>query len=270
MKTEREKYIQELEVFKKLISAWQEGYQDNSIRTNINKLNKKIQNLARKAGTEKRFNLIRNYRDARVEMNALNPFDHIFETPLGGDSVIPALIDVVDATIGVIESDEDFTLKSIVTQEENIQFFDTKRIFLVHGRDNELKETTARFLGNLGLDPVILHEQANKGQTIIEKFEANSDVAFAVVLITPDDVGALAGEEEKLKKRARQNVLFELGFFIGKLGRRRVIALLKDEIEIPSDFDAVVYTKVDGNDDWKYKLAKELKAGGLNIDLNKI
>lgn len=268
--SDREQYIQELEVFKKLLIAWYEGDTDDSTRSSISKLNKTIQKLARKAGTEKRFNLIRNYRDSQVKLSAQNPFDFIFEPPLDSESVIPYVIDIVDETIGVIESDEDFTLKSTVTQEENIQVFDTKRIFLVHGRDNEVKETTARFLSKLGLEPVILHEQANKGQTIIEKFEANSDVTFAVVLLTPDDVGALAGEEVKLKKRARQNVLFELGFFIGKLGRERVIALLKDDIEIPSDFKAVVYTKIEGNDDWKLKLAKELKAGGLEIDLNKI
>jgi predicted nucleotide-binding protein len=268
--TEREKYIQELKNFRKLILKWEKGTQNDYIRTSINKLIHKVEKLARIAGTEKRFDMIRNYRDSQVRLSAQNPFDFIFEPPLDYQSVIPLIIDIVDETIGVIESNEEFSLNPTKDDKKELEIFDTKRVFLVHGRDNELKEATARFLGNLGLEPVILHEQANKGQTIIEKFEANSDVAFAVVLITPDDVGALAGEEDKLKKRARQNVLFELGFFIGKLGRKRVIALLKDEIEIPSDFDAVVYTKVDGNDDWKFKLAKELKAGGLDIDLNKI
>lgn len=267
--TEREKYLQELEIFKKLITAWGEGNKDKAIRTEINKLNNKVQKLARKSGTEKRFSIAPPPEIGGMIAHNQNPFDYIFNPPYER-SLIPTIIDIIDSTIGVIESDEDFTLKSNSNQQEEIQVFDTKRIFLVHGRDNELKESTARFLEKLGLEPIILHEQANKGQTIIGKFEANSDVAFAVVLMTPDDVGGLNETEPELKPRARQNVLFELGYFIGKLGRHRVIALLKDDIEIPSDFNAVVYTKVDNADGWRFQLAKELKAGGLDIDMNKI
>ncbi len=91
-----------------------------------------------------------------------------------------------------------------------------------------MKESTARFFTKLDLDPIILHEQTNKGKTIIEKFEEYSDLPFAVILMTPDDVGAIEEEKEKLSKRARQIVVFELGYFIGKLGRKNVAALIKE------------------------------------------
>jgi predicted nucleotide-binding protein len=98
-----------------------------------------------------------------------------------------------------------------------------------------MKESVARFLEKLDLRPIILHEQPNKGRTVIEKFEAHSDVGFAVVLLTPDDVGGLASSPDKLSRRARQNVILELGYFIGKLGRAKVCALYKEGVEIPSD-----------------------------------
>ncbi len=145
----------------------------------------------------------------------------------------------------------------------------SKQVFIVHGHDGEAKESVARFLTTLGLTPIILHEQANKGRTIIEKFEDSSDVGFAVVLLTPDDEGKSKGADV-LEPRARQNVLFELGYFIGFLGRNRVCALLRDEVKIPSDFDGVVWTKMDSGDGWKQALGKELEAAGYEIDWNQV
>ena len=97
----------------------------------------------------------------------------------------------------------------------------------------------------------------------------NSDVGFAIVLLTPDDVGRALLEVIE-KPRARQNVILELGFFIGKLGRERVCALKTAELEIPSDFGGVVYTEMDKHEAWKMNLAKELKAAGYYIDMNKM
>src|ERR1700690_1272552 len=90
----------------------------------------------------------------------------------------------------------------------------SKQVFVVHGHDTEAKETVARFIERLGLEPIILHEQASSGRTVIEKFEVFADVCFAVVLLTPDDVGAATSDATKLKRRARQNVVFELGYFV--------------------------------------------------------
>ena len=115
---------------------------------------------------------------------------------------------------------------------------------------------------------MILHEQPNQGRTIIEKFEEHAQVGFAVVLLTPDDVGSLKGENNHLKPRARQNVIFEFGFFIGRLGRHRVCALTKGDVEIPSDYDGVVYVPLDDHGAWKMKLVKELKAAEFDVDAN--
>lgn len=139
-----------------------------------------------------------------------------------------------------------------------------RRVFLVHGHDQGAKEAVARFLEKIGFNAVVLHEQPNRGKTIIEKFEENADVSFAVVLLTPDD--AMADGE----KRARQNVIIELGYFIGKLGRDRVCALKKGETELPSDILGVIWTALDDAGAWKTDLARELRAAGFEIDWNKV
>lgn len=142
-------------------------------------------------------------------------------------------------------------------------------VFVIHGRDNESKVTIARFLEHLGLKPVILHEQSNRGRTIIEKFEQHAQVGFAVALLTPDDVGALRENTKNLKPRARQNVIFEFGYFIGRLGRNRVCALTKVDVEIPSDYEGVVYIPLDEAEGWKMKLVKELKGVGIVVDADR-
>ncbi|MEK2600040.1 nucleotide-binding protein [Burkholderia arboris] len=144
----------------------------------------------------------------------------------------------------------------------------SRRVFVVHGHDGEARETVARYLHALGFEPVILHEQANQGRTVIEKIEAESDVKFAVVLLTPDDVGRSVKDDE-LKPRARQNVLLELGYFIGKLGRDKVCALKRGTVDIPSDFAGVVWENMDDGGGWRLALARELKAAGHEVDLNK-
>jgi predicted nucleotide-binding protein len=144
-------------------------------------------------------------------------------------------------------------------------------VFIVHGHDQAAKHTIAGFVRRLGLNPIILDEQVNRGQTIIEKFEENADEAgFAIVLLTPDDVGAPKDKQDQLKPRARQNVVLELGYFMGKLGRERVCPLLKDEVEKPSDIDGLVYVPMDNFNGWQLKLAKEMKQAGLPVDSEKL
>ena len=161
--------------------------------------------------------------------------------------------------------------KSIVAKAGMAKTFGNK-VFVVHGHDKATKESVARFLERLGLNVVILHERPNKGRTIIEKLleESDIDVGYAVVLLTPDDVGKLASEDGEASPRARQNVIFELGLFIAKLGRQRVHALYKEGVEIPTDYQGVLYTPLDNGGAWQVKLAMELKAVGFEIDLNKL
>ena len=146
----------------------------------------------------------------------------------------------------------------------------SNRVFLVHGHSEAILHEAARFLETLGLEPVVLREQPNQGRTIIEKFLDFSDVAFAVVVLIPDDRGGAADVAyENQLKRARQNVIFELGFFIGKLGRGRVCALFQDGVEIPSDYTGVAFIPLDSSGGWRLAVAKELKASGLEIDMNR-
>jgi predicted nucleotide-binding protein len=145
---------------------------------------------------------------------------------------------------------------------------DLTKVFIVHGHDEGAREAVARFLERLGLKPIILHEQANQGRTVIEKVENHGNVSFAIVLLTPDDEGGKKGEV--LKPRARQNVLLELGYFIGRLGRKHVCALKRGELDIPSDFAGVIAEAFDDGGGWKQKLAAELDAAGFPIDWNKV
>ncbi len=146
----------------------------------------------------------------------------------------------------------------------------SNKVFLIHGRDEGTRETIARFLEQLKIEPVILTEQASQGRTIIEKFERHAQVVeYAIALLTPDDAGSLGGGTAASRPRARQNVIFELGFFSGSLGRKRVIALAKGGVEIPSDYSGVVYIALDDSDGWKLKLITELKAAGFHVDANR-
>lgn len=141
----------------------------------------------------------------------------------------------------------------------------TNKVFIVHGHNDAIKETVARRLSQLKLEPIILHEQPELGKTIIEKFEHNSsDVNFAIILLTADDEGK-AKRESDYKARARQNVVFEMGYFIGKLGREKVFLLLEEGVDKPGDLDGIVYVTIDNHGAWMYKLVRELKAAGYSV-----
>lgn len=142
------------------------------------------------------------------------------------------------------------------------------KVFIVHGHSETARETVARFVQQMGFEPVILHQQHNGGRTIIEKIEHHGDVGFAVVLLTPDDVGGVS--EAELAPRARQNVILELGYFIGRLGRNKVCALKSGELEIPSDYHGVVYQVLDAAGGWKLSLARELQGAGYEIDWRRL
>jgi predicted nucleotide-binding protein len=144
----------------------------------------------------------------------------------------------------------------------------TRKVFVVHGHDEEAKQTVARFLEKLKLEPIILSERPNEGRTIIEKFEKNSEVGFAVVILTPDDMGYQKDCPDQIRPRARQNVILELGYFVGRLTRSRVCALYKGSVEMPSDFHGVIYLPMDEGSGWKLKLASELKQAKIEIDMN--
>jgi predicted nucleotide-binding protein len=148
------------------------------------------------------------------------------------------------------------------------------KVFLVHGRDDGAKETVARFLEQIDLEVVILHEQPNKGRTLMEKFmeEAKDGTAYAVVLMTPDDVGrAVTDPPAKDEHRARQNVVFEFGFFVAHLGSERVCAVLGEGVTKPSDIDGLAYVGYAASSrQWRMDLAKELRSAGVQFNHAKV
>jgi len=146
-----------------------------------------------------------------------------------------------------------------------------RKVFVVHGHDEGAKQRVARFLETLGLQPIVLHEQPDEGNTLIEKFEKHaSNVDFAIILLTPDDIGYPAGRQTEAKPRARQNVILELGFFVANLGRGNVVALHTGNVEIPSDYHGVLYQEMDMGGGWQLRVAREMKTAGIDIDFNKV
>lgn len=149
---------------------------------------------------------------------------------------------------------------------KTISHFDNfSKVFVVHGHNGELRESVARLLEKQGIEAIILSEQANNGKTIIEKFEEYGDVSAAICLFTADDSGK-ANHFDVYSKRARQNVVFETGYFIGKLGRKNVIIISDKNVEIPSDMQGIVYIDSEA---WQFTVMKNLKNMGFHIDLNK-
>jgi predicted nucleotide-binding protein len=144
-----------------------------------------------------------------------------------------------------------------------------RKIFLVHGHDQDIKETVARFLEKIELIPIILKEQPNLNRGIFEKLEKYNDVQFALILLSPDDVGKGKNEQTELKTRPRQNVILELGYFIGLLGRERVCLLRKNVEDFPSDYAGILNIEYDEKGAWKVELGRDLQASGYKIPSEK-
>lgn len=185
-------------------------------------------------------------------------FDEAFREGL---NEAKALIDSYIETLSIFESIECDSGKEINNTVKS------NKVFIVHGRDNEAKLELARYLEKINLEPIILHEQVSRGRTIIEKIEEYTDVNYAIVLYTPCDIGGLNDGKNELRERARQNVVFEHGLLIGKIGRNNVSALVKGNIEKPNDISGVVYMDMSSGD-WKIDLARELNDAGYDIDFN--
>ena len=150
----------------------------------------------------------------------------------------------------------------------DLSAINSNKVFIVHGRDDAMKIDVTRFLEKVKLVPIILHEQPNQGKTLIEKIEEYTDVGYGIVLYTPCDKGGLANENFScMKYRARQNVVFEHGYLIGRLGRNKVCALMKDNVEYPNDISGILYIAYQNNN-WKFELARELKKAGFKVDMN--
>ncbi len=214
------------------------------------------------------------------ELTRLLDLDH----HLGGRFLIPILIgDVDDTSIpktllkrGIIDlrgEKRDSGLEALIDKiEQRYRELPKQpaKVFVVHGHDEASREATARFLEAIGLEAIILNDRPSLGRTIIEKFEREANVAFAVVLLTPDDVGTAVREVAEPVSRARENVWIEIGFFIGRLGRNRVCVLKKKGVVTPSDVSGLGYVELDDHGAWKALLVRELRAAQVPLDEAKV
>ncbi len=181
-----------------------------------------------------------------------------------GQLIIPFLRDYRDHVLAKTSSSKNSTMLNANTATAS------REVFIVHGHDEAALNALARFIEQIGLKAIVLKERPDQGRTIVEKFEESATtVGFAVILLTPDDVGASVSADRSAS-RARQNVIFELGYFAGKLGRSRVCLLRKGNIEFPSDLAGIIYTEMDPADGWKLKLVKELRAAGLSVSAERV
>ena len=172
--------------------------------------------------------------------------------------LLESFIEQLEAFGGIQKEQELIISKSI----------SSRKIFIVHGHNEQAKTELALILTRLGFEPIILHEQPSQGMTVIEKFEKHSDVGFAFILLTPDDKGSQKGQEDKLLPRARQNVVFEFGSFVGKLGRERVCCLYTGDVELPSDLQGLVYLPFKSSiNEVRLDIVKELRAAGYEVKI---
>jgi predicted nucleotide-binding protein len=179
------------------------------------------------------------------------------------------LLGLIDSALDTIKDDVFEELQTNKAEGPNLS---SNKVFVVHGHDNKSKSELEIFLSEIGLEPIVLHRQADAGMTIIEKFEKHSDVGYAFILLTPDEVSYLKkyhGSKDidnHKENRARPNVIFEFGFFVGKLGRSRVCCLHTGEVSLPTDLSGIIYKPFNDNiEEVAYPIIKDLKAAGYKL-----
>ena len=181
------------------------------------------------------------------------------------DSKIKACAMGLVKSIGILSSYLE-EMKENDTEETEVVNYDFSKVFIVHGHDSQLKESVARLVDRQQhIEAIILSEQRNRGKTLIEKLEKHSDVGGAICLFSADDVGR-EKDEKRGKPRARQNVVFEAGYFMGKLGRDHIIIIADKAVELPSDLNGILYTD---KESWKHDVLAELEEMGYDIDFSK-
>jgi len=235
---------------------------------NIDAIEKKINHVIEDLygeRTDKYYRFCVNLNQSPISMSGPTPIPRIRKGYRDGidsaTSKLNALIEIVEKSPAPL---------AVEHRYDSTCDLQEARVFVVHGHDHGALSQVARFLEKFSLNVTILHEQPNQGLTLIEKLESNSIADFAVVILTADDVGGEKNStQQQLKPRARQNVIFELGFFLAKLGRAKVCVLHTEGIVLPSDYQGVLYIPLDVTGSWELKLVKEMKHAGLNVDLNK-
>lgn len=205
-----------------------------------------------------------------ADFTSISYFPPIYADGMETDGFFYSGLDRAETVLKNIrdEVEEYFPNDAVAIDAENPTY--TQKVFIVHGHDEALKIKVESALYKLGFDPIVLRNQPNRFRTILEKFEDYADVGFAVVLLTSDDVGYDKTKPGTEKGRARQNVVLELGYFLGKLGRNRLMAISDPGVELPGDISGVVYTDPKNDAQWQVELVRELKAAGYDVDFNKL
>lgn len=212
---------------------------------------------------------------ARIRGNRRDQFDIAKDSFFGALNALKSLLNDGDTFEELLINSKPVEKIDKVQEIQNkTSKLNEKKVFIVHGHDHNLKIELEVFLSHIGLQPIVLHREADEGKTIIEKFETNSDVAYVFILLTPDEIAYTIDQENiselerKKEFRARPNVIFEFGYFVAKLGRNRVCALHKGNVSIPSDLSGFIYKKVDTNvEEIGFALIKELKSAGLKLEI---
>ena len=266
----KKKDIDILNDFKISVQMWNLTHQQTD-RSKINQLLPKVRSILNQTKSNKFVNI-----DAPLTMGGqhivqgANCLDLIFDAPFNLN-VSHYVYDAIDSAIGVL-SDEEFEYSVMHVEDTSKRLLKNqgKKIFIVHGHDTNVRNEVELFVRSIGYEPIILCKRADKGNTIIEKIEREAkDVCYAIVIYTSCDLGKDKNADE-LRPRARQNVVFEHGFMCAHLGRSRVCALLEEGVEQPGDLQGVVYKQLDSSMAWRYQIADEMKAIGMDVDKNLI
>lgn len=203
--------------------------------------------------------------DSRIGPNIIFVYtkDTILEVTDLCPEITDEIFEKVEASANKVSSGISESEKDIDTRRPP-----SKKIFIVQGHDNATRSEVELLIKKLGYHPIVLFKQPDGGATIIEKLEREiSDISFAIILYTGCDEGKTKDEKD-LKPRARQNVVFEHGLMCGILGRKKVVALVEPGIEIPGDLTGIIYKTIDAAGNWQLQVAREMKAAGLQVDLN--
>ena len=212
--------------------------------------------------------------ESRVDAATINQWQKLYKQKRFNEIIVDSfLLAIRNESIireeNVQSINKDICNEGMIMDNKNTDKAYKGKIFVVHGHDDAAKEAMARIIEKIGYEPIILHEQADAGDTIIEKIEKYTNVNFAVVLYTECDIGrAKNAPTNEEKNRARQNVVFEHGYLLAKLGREKVCALVKGEVETPGDVSGVVYTKMQSDGGWKIQLLRNMQAAGLDVNAN--
>lgn len=180
------------------------------------------------------------------------------------DLKVPEKVEKLHGNIHFKISKLDSILHSIrLVSETKEASADRGKVFFIHGTDCHTSSLVLSFIRALGLQPIIMKELAHAGKTIITEIRKRAEVKYAICLLTPDNLGGVSAHE--LHFRADQNVILELGIFVGRLGRENVSSLFVEGVELPEDFHAFEHIEIDRTNEWKEALLKELTQAGFEI-----